>query len=1054
MEGGAPPLRALDSPVEAVRPGPVCRARGGRARERGESPISTPAEYSKRAKQAARAGNYDQAGDFYRLAGDWKRANEMYLKGGHYDLAARLAEEMGDLPNAALHYLKAGDLSAAGEIELKQDNREKAAWMFNKAGQYARAAELLEALDQFAAAADNYRKGGFRDKAAILYVKAGKEALAASIFEELIEELTRQEVGGFRSEAERAMLLKYHRYCGELHMKLERPEKAAPHFELALMYDQAADAWQRAGHTEKAADILLRLQRPEDAFRILQESGRDISTLGPVVQAEMLARQGDRRGAAEILEKAGSLFKAAEMWKEAGEPLRAAVLLEKEGEMEQAADLYVRAGKHDEAARLFETARDFKNAADLYRKAGLTEEAARVYMKADDPIAAARLYYEKKNYEACIKALQKVPPDDPGFRKASFLLGRIFAEQGLHTLAADKFAAAIDGEEVNDETVIIYYSLALAHEANLRPREALSAYQKVLSYDYAYKDALKRMKVLEGDPMVRLSTRGSPRKEASESGWAEPNRYRVEGSIGAGKLGEVFRGVDTALGRKVAIRRITEGPTEGGKADRFLKEAAQAAQLSHPNIVSIYDTGADENGRFIVTALAEGKTLRALLNKKVRFEANRVVEIGRQILQALEYAHGRGVLHRNLRPENIFVTEDDKASVSDFGLGVRLTDLSTQELSTGRLIQYTPPEMLLKDRVDARSDLYSFGILLYEMAVGHPPFEGSDVGHKQAHAPVPLPGPGERPLPEFLKAVILRLMEKDKDRRYPDASSVLRDLQLKEVVPGITVAGRYEVLAEIGRGGMGTIFRARDTELDEMVALKFLAGEIDADLAVRFVQEIKTARKVNHPNVVRVFTLEKWQDHRFIVMEYIDGVALPRWMARTPTPSRGDRARLAMQLTSALEAAHKNGIVHRDIKPENILVSAAGDAKILDFGIARPETHGHTLTATGAVVGTPMYMSPEQIQAMGVDRRTDIYSLGAVLYFLFTGIEPFKGKDIQEILMKHLGARPKAPHQIDRSLPRPLSDAIMRALAPDREKRFQVASDLAAALSLAAESAA
>jgi serine/threonine protein kinase len=1027
----------------------------GQARPRArESPISTPAEYSKRAKQAARAGNHDQAGDFYRLAGDWKRANDMYLKGGHYALAARLAEEMDDLPNAALYYLKAGDLAAAGEVELKQDNREKAAWMFNKAGQYARAAEILEALDQFAAAAENYRKGGFRDKAAILYVKAGKEALAASIFEELIEELSRQEPGGFRSEAERSMLLKYHRYCGELHAKLDRPDQAASHFELALMYDQAAEAWRRAGHAEKAADILLRLQRPEDAFRVLQESGRDISTLGPVVQAEILARQGKHREAAEILEKTGSLFKAAEMWKEAGESLRAAVLFEKEGETEQAADLYVRAGKHEEAARIFESGRDFKNAADLYRKAGRTEEAARVYMKAGDPVAAARLYYEKKNYDACIKALQKVTPDDRDFRKASFLLGRIFVEQGLHTLAADKFSAAIDGEEVNDDTVVIYYSLALAQEGNMRPREALAVYQKILSYDYSYKDALNRMKALEEMPLVRLSARGGQRKETSESGWAEPNRYRVDKSLGAGKLGEVFRGVDTALGRKVAIRRITEGPNEAGKADRFLKEAAQAAQLSHPGIVSIYDTGADENGRFIVSALAEGTTLRALMNDKVRFEANRVVEIGRQILQALEHAHGRGVLHRNLRPENIFMTESDMVSVSDFGLGVRLTDLSTQELSTGRLIQYTPPEMLLKDKIDGRSDLYSFGIILYEMAVGHPPFEGSDVGHMQAHAPVPLPGPGERPLPEFLKAIILRLLEKDKNKRYPDAAAVLLDLQLKEVVPGITVADRYEVMAEIGRGGMGTIFRARDTELDETVALKFLAGEISADLASRFVQEIKTARKVNHPNVVRVFTLEKWQEHRFIVMEYIDGVSLPRWMTRMPAPERADRVRLALQLTSALDAAHKIGIVHRDIKPDNILVTAAGEAKVLDFGIARPENHGHTLTATGAVVGSPMYMSPEQIQAMGVDRRTDIYSLGAVLYFLFTGIEPFKGKDIQEILMKHLGARPQTPQQIDKTLPRPLSDAIMRALAPDRDKRFQAASDLAAALSLAIETAA
>src|SRR3989442_9761837 len=181
------------------------------------------------------------------------------------------------------------------------------------------------------------------------------------------------------------------------------------------------------------------------------------------------------------------------------------------------------------------------------------------------------------------------------------------------------------------------------------------------------------MKALEETPLVRLSARGAPRKTETESGWAEPNRYRVEQSLGSGKVGEVFGGVDGALGRKVAVRRINEGPNEAGKADRFLKEAAQAAQLSHPNIVSIYDTGADENGRFIVSALAEGKTLRALLSEKVRFEVNRVVEIGRQILQALEHAHGRGVLHRNLRPEKIFVTEDDKVNVPAFGLAVRLT---------------------------------------------------------------------------------------------------------------------------------------------------------------------------------------------------------------------------------------------------------------------------------------------------------------------------------------------------------------------------------------------
>jgi serine/threonine protein kinase len=675
-------------------------------------------------------------------------------------------------------------------------------------------------------------------------------------------------------------------------------------------------------------------------------------------------------------------------------------------------------------------------------------------MKADDPVAAARIHYERKDYEACIKALQKVPPDDREYRKASFLLGKIFAEQGLHTLAADKFNAAIGGDEVDDETVIIYYSLALAQEANMRPREAISIYQKVLSFDYGYKDVTARMKALEEKPLATLGTRGGAKSAAAETGWAEPGRYRTDAPIGSGKLGEVFRGFDTALGRPVAIRRLSEGPNETGKAERFLKEAATAAQLSHPNIVSVFDTGADEHGRFVVTALAEGRTLRVLLDGKVRFEVNRIVAIGRQILEALDHAHGRGVLHRNLRPENVFVSDQDKVAVADFGLGVRLADLTTEELSTGRIIQYTPPEVLLKDRVDARSDLYAVGVLLYEMAVGHPPFRGQDIGHQQAHAPVPPPAPGERPIPDFLRAVILRCLEKEKDRRYPDARAVLQDLEIKDIVPGMMVADRYEVLAEIGRGGMGTVFRARDTELDETVALKFLKGEIGPEVVARFIQEIKTARQVGHPNVVRVHTLEKWREHRFLVMEHIDGAPLPRWLARLPAPPYRDRLRLACQLASAIDAAHRVGIVHRDIKPDNILVKSGPDAKILDFGIARPETRGHTLTSVGTVIGSPMYMSPEQIQALEIDRRTDIYSLGAVLYFLFTGVEPFQGKDVQEILMKHLKTRPAPPHAVDASVPRPISEAVLRALHPDREQRFQSAGDLAAILSHALESAA
>jgi serine/threonine protein kinase len=1008
--------------------------------------MSTPGRYARRAKASARSGDFSQAGDFHRLAGDWKLAIEMYLKGGHFDLAAHLAEEMGDLTEAARYYFKAGDLAAAGEIEQRLGNRDKAAWMFNRAGQHARAAELFEALGQLEAAAEARGKGGFHEQAGMLFARAGKHLPAAQVFERLIAEAGRDEPGGFRSESEKAAIFKYHRYCGELYMRAQQPLQAAPHLEEALLLDQAAEAWRLAGNAEKAADILLRIQRPEEAYNVLQAAGKDLSSLAPGIQAEILVRQGKHAEAAEVYERAGTLFLAAEAWKEAGYFLKAAQLFEKEGESEQAASNFIRAGKPAEAARILEAARDFLPAADLYRKAGRVEDAARLLLLAGDPVGAARIHYDRKEYEPCIKALQKVGAEHQEFRKASFLLGRIFAEQGLHTLAADKFLAAIGDADVNRENIVLFYSLALSHEANLRPREALKIYQRILAHQYGYKDVLDRIRAIESQPLNTLGARGGSKPVVSAGDTSEPGRYVVERSLGRSRLGEVFQGFDTVLGRPVALRRLEETPDEAGKADRFIKEAAAAARLSHPGIVATYDTGVDGQGKFVVCALAEGRPLRALLSEKMRFEVNRIVEIGRQILQALEHAHGQGVLHRNLRPENVFVGEEDRVGVADFGLGVRLSDFKAQDLSGGTQIQYTPPEVFLRDKVDARSDLYSVGVILYEMAMGHPPFQGRDVGHQHVNDAVPPPAPGERPLPEFLKATVLRALEKDKTRRYPDAHAMLEDLKLKEIVPGMVVGERYEVLAEVGRGGMGAIFRARDIEIDETVALKCLSGEIDAETVARFIQEIKAARRVVHPNVLRVYTLEKWRDQRFIVMEYIDGVSLPRYLQRSPVPALSDRMRIALQITSAVDAAHRAGIIHRDIKPENILVTPSGDSKILDFGIARPVAAEPGLTAKGLVMGTPTYMSPEQIQGEPLDRRTDVYSLGAVLYVMFTGVEPFAGNDLKEIFMKHLDGNVRPPHEIVPTLPRRLSAAIMKALEIDRERRFASAADLNAAL--------
>src|SRR5207245_8203496 len=178
---------------------------------------------------------------------------EMYLEGSHFDLAARLAEEMGDLSSASLYYLKAGDLRTAGEMEFRQGNKEKAAWMFSRGGEHTRAAELLEELGKFEDAAQQYDKGGFAEKAAMLYVQAERHMTAALMFERLIASGS-EETGSYKSDAERANLTRYHRFCGELFTRAGLPVRAAPHFEAALLPDQAAEAGRGAGQAPPPAD--------------------------------------------------------------------------------------------------------------------------------------------------------------------------------------------------------------------------------------------------------------------------------------------------------------------------------------------------------------------------------------------------------------------------------------------------------------------------------------------------------------------------------------------------------------------------------------------------------------------------------------------------------------------------------------------------------------------------------------------------------------------------------------------------------------------------------
>ena len=260
---------------------------------------------------------------------------------------------------------------------------------------------------------------------------------------------------------------------------------------------------------------------------------------------------------------------------------------------------------------------------------------------------------------------------------------------------------------------------------------------------------------------------------------------------------------------------------------------------------------------------------------------------------------------------------------------------------------------------------------------------------------------------------------------------------------GTLFAGRYEVIEALGVGGMGEVYRVEDKKVGQEVALKLIKPEISANRTTidRFRNELKTARMISHRHVCRMFDLGEEKGTYFITMEYVAGEELKSFMRRSKQLALGTAISIAKQVCEGLEEAHRLGIIHRDLKPSNIMIDREGNARIMDFGIAR-SLHSKSTTGEGLIIGTPEYMSPEQAEGKDSDRRSDIYSLGIILYEMVTGKVPFEGNTPLSIAMKHKLEAPRDPKELDSQLPDNLSLLILKCLEKNREKRYQDAEDL------------
>lgn len=257
---------------------------------------------------------------------------------------------------------------------------------------------------------------------------------------------------------------------------------------------------------------------------------------------------------------------------------------------------------------------------------------------------------------------------------------------------------------------------------------------------------------------------------------------------------------------------------------------------------------------------------------------------------------------------------------------------------------------------------------------------------------------------------------------------------------GTVFAGRYQVLEELGSGGMGKVYKVIDKEVNEKIAIKLLKPEISFDEGTieRFRNELKLARKISHPNVCRMYDLIKERGLYFITMEYVSGEDLKSTIERVGQLSVGKALAIAEQICKGLVEAHKLNVVHRDLKPHNIIIDRNGDARIMDFGIAQSLTT-KGVTESGVMIGTPEYMSPEQALGEASDQRSDIYSLGIILFELLTGTVPFKGDTAVGVALKQKTELPPDPKSLNPQIPDEVSQLILRCLEKDKEKRYQSA---------------
>lgn len=725
------------------------------AQERGEP--------SKASEHWERAGDFSRALTLAIEAGSERRAIRCGFKaalgadaGVPASATARHAGEVlkaaGKLPEALLLFELASAYAAAGEVATKLKQPLHAAQLFEKAGDWARAAIYFESERRWA---DAVRMLKLRSRELQRLVEARRDADALQ---------QKREVDDRRA----SLLAKLGRHdeAGELVSGLD-----------ATM--QSASVLENSGRLRDAFESYLQMEDPASAHRVLLK----MDNLTPADRAELLQRCGRIEDAAlelsqaRLFPQAARLLEGAELWPEAGraweaagDPLAAAGAYRRAGDHEAAGRCFKAGGKPELAADAFTHVGRHSDAVTYYLQAGKTLEAAQAFERNHQYREAAKYYLQAGDRERAIAALGKVRPGSDAYNSACLKISSLWLEQGRADRALEAARKVPDNpHQVGMAALDRLYWEGRCLDALDRPDEARARYVELAAIDPKHKDVARRL--------AATAAAGAPPGELGP-GADLAGRYQIEEELGRGGMGRVYRAFDRELDETVAIKVVAQTAGAGSPEEaRLIREVQICRRITHPNIVRMHDIGRFDGGLFISMELLEGEDLAALIRSQGPLPLAGCRDILVGVLEGLREAHGQQVVHRDLKPHNIFLTRE-RVKVLDFGIA-RGRAFDTRLTLTGQAMGtplYMAPEQLRGDEVSDRTDLYALGVVAYEMLAGAGPFTGDNPGAiALAHVETQPPDLRQRrrDLPEPWAQFVHRLLAKDPASRLPSAAHAL-----------------------------------------------------------------------------------------------------------------------------------------------------------------------------------------------------------------------------------------------------------------------------------------